>query len=263
MTSAPETLKACCASAYASAGARWLLGPSFHPGGTALTSELVRALRVGPGETVADVASGPGTSALQLARETGCYVIGIDLSEESVAAAAKAAEAAGLGDQVRFVHGDAEELPLATATLDGALSECSLCLFPDKEAAAAELARVLRPGARLALSDVVADGESLPAELRTASAWAACLADARPPEEIAGLLESAGLRVEASERRDGALAELLDRVEGRLAVARLVGDRLPDGLGSGVGRWIDLAAKARQALDEGILGYVVVVARRP
>jgi len=246
MTSAPETLKACCASAYASAAARWLLGPSFHPGGTALTSELVRALRVGPGETVADVASGPGTSALQLARETGCYVIGIDLSEESVAAAAKAAEAAGLGDQVRFVRGDAEALPLANASLDGALSECSLCLFPDKEAAAAELARVLKPGARLALSDVVADGESLPAELRTASAWAACLADARPPEEIAGLLESAGLRV-----------------EGRLAVARLVGDRLPDGLGSGVGRWIDLAAKARQALDEGILGYGVVVARRP
>ena len=246
MTSAPETLKACCASAYASAAARWLLGPSFHPGGTALTSELVRALRVGPGETVADVASGPGISALQLARETGCDLIGIDLSEESVAAAAKAAEAAGLGDQVRFVRGDAEALPLANASLDGALSECSLCLFPDKEAAAAELARVLKPGARLALSDVVADGESLPAELRTASAWAACLADARPPEEIAGLLESAGLRV-----------------EGRLAVARLVGDRLPDGLGSGVGRWIDLAAKARQALDEGILGYGVVVARRP
>ena len=66
MTLAPEEAKACCAAAYSSAAARFLLGDSSHPGGAELTSRLIRALRVGPGATGVDVASGPGTSALQL-----------------------------------------------------------------------------------------------------------------------------------------------------------------------------------------------------
>lgn len=64
MTLAPEHVKSCCVSAYSVAAARWLLGDSFHPGGAELTERLARALRVGPGKLVVDVASGPGTSAL-------------------------------------------------------------------------------------------------------------------------------------------------------------------------------------------------------
>ena len=156
MTLAPDELKSCCATAYSSAAARWLLGDTFHPGGARITSRLARALQVGPGELVLDVASGPGTSALQVARDTGCDIIGVDLAAESVAAATRAAETAGLAQRVRFVAGDAEALPLADAAVDGALCECALCTFPDKALAARQLTRVLKPGARVAIADITA-----------------------------------------------------------------------------------------------------------
>lgn len=260
MTLAPEELKSCCAAAYSSAAARWLLGDSFHPGGAALTSRLGRALQVGAGKLVVDVASGPGASALQIARETGCDVVGVDLAAASVAAAGEAAAEAGLSARVRFVQGDAEALPLADEAADGALCECALCTFLDKAAAARELARVLRPGARVAISDVTALPDELPPQLTSLQAWVACIADARPLEEIGSLLEQAGLVVETSERHDEALAAMLDRIDARLKAARLLGAGL---FGDGVGKGRELVAAAQEALARGLLGYAVVVARRP
>ena len=264
MTSAlaPDAVKACCAAAYSGAAARFLLGESFHPGGAGLTSHLVSALRVGPGETVVDVASGPGTSAIQLARETGCDVVGVDLSSDSVASASRAAVKAGLDARVRFLCGDAEALPLPDASFDGALCECALCTFPDKPAAVRELARVLRPGARLALSDVIAAPERLPPELTTLAARVACLGDARPLEEIAALLEAAGLAVAGTERHDDAFRELLERIEARLHMARLLRKGLPAELRGGAEKGLELVRSAHGALAEGALGYGSVVAQK-
>lgn len=249
-------MKTCCADAYGSAAARFLLGDSFHPGGAALTSRLARALRVGPGDLVVDVASGPGTSAVLVARETGCDVIGVDLSPELVAAAGRAADNAGLDGRVSFLVGDAESLPLADESVDGALCECAFCTFPSKPVAAAELARVLRPGARLALSDVTADPDRLPAELTGLAAHVACLGGALPLGETAALLAAAGFAVEVCERHDDALAVLLERVEARLRLSRLVAAELP------VDRGLELLASARAALADSVLGYGVVVARK-
>lgn len=246
MTLAADEIKACCATAYSSAAARFLLGDSFHPGGAALTARLAQALRVGPGDVVVDVACGPGTSALQLARETGCEVIGVDL-----------APPAPVGDpRVRFVRGDAESLPLEDESVDGALCECALCTFPNKPAATAELARVLRPGARLALSDLTARSEELPASLATLTAWVACVADARPLEEIAARLADAGLQVEQIEAHDDTLVALVDRIEARLKVAKLVAPEVAAGAR-------ELLHEVREALDARLLGYGVVIARRP
>jgi len=261
VTAAPDAVKACCASAYSSAAARWLLGASYHPGGAQLTSRLIRALRVGAGALVVDVASGPGTSALQLARETGCSVVGVELAQASVEAATAFAADEGFSGRVRFVQGDAESLPLENASVDGALCECALCTFPDKPAAAREFARVLRPGARLALSDVTADVQRLPSELTSLQAWVACIADARPLEEVASLLEGAGLEIEVAERHDGALAALLERVDARLRAARLLGASLFTDDAIGEGR--DLVRVACQALEQGVLGYGVVIAIQP
>jgi len=91
VSAAPTDLKSCCAAAYSSRAARYLLGDSFHPGGAALTSKLIRRLEVGADTAVVDVGSGPGISALQLARELGCDVVGVELSPTSVAAATAAA----------------------------------------------------------------------------------------------------------------------------------------------------------------------------
>lgn len=243
---APEEIKACCAAAYSSEAARFLLGDSFHPGGASLTSQLGQALRVGPGDLVLDVACGPGTSALQLAREAGCDVVAVDLSPPTESP----------DPRVRFVQGDAEALPFPDAFADGALCECALCTFPDKASAARELARVLRPGARLALSDVTALPERLPDGLRSLLGWVACIADARPLAEVAALLEAAAFEVEEAEQVDEALEGLLERVEARLRAARLL---LP---GLDVARGIALVAEAHEAVEDGALGYGVVVARR-
>jgi arsenite methyltransferase len=260
MTVAAEELKACCAAAYESDAARFLLGESFHPGGPELTSRLAAALRVGPGQLAVDVASGRGSSAIQLARETGCSVIGVDLAYGNVEAATLAASRSGVGDRVRFVQGDAESLALEDATADGAICECALCTFPGKEKAVSELARILRSGARLALSDVVADVHRLPAELRTLAGRVACLGDALPFTGIVALLERAGLAVEAAEQHDAALALLIERVGARLRVARLLGGGPLTGR---VERGLELVGLAREAVDAGRLGYAVVVARKP
>lgn len=260
MTLAPAEVKSCCAAAYSGPAARWLLGESFHPGGTKLTSRLGRALHVARGDRVIDVASGPGTSALQIARDTGCDVIGVDLAAANVEVATRAAAMAGLSDRVRFVEGDAESLPLPDDSADGALCECALCTFPDKAMAARQFARVLRPGARVAISDITAFPDRLPPELTGLQAWVACIADARPLDEIAALLEDGGLIVEATERHDHELASMLDRVDARLRTARLLGAGL---LGDGVARGRELVAAAQDALARGLLGYAVVVARHP
>jgi arsenite methyltransferase len=259
---APVEVKACCAAAYGSEAAQWLLGDRLHPGGAALTSELGAALGVGPGDTVADVACGPGLSALQLARERGCAVVGIDISPQSVTRARAAAAVACFDGRVRFELGDAEALPLPDGSVDGVLSECALCTFPDKPAAAREVARVLRAGGRLALSDVTADPERLEPELRGTLGWVACVADARPLEQLAALLESSGLAVERAEQRDEALAELLDRIEARLRLARSLGGALPAELRGRVDEGMALTAAARRAFESGELGYGMLVARR-
>jgi hypothetical protein len=260
VTAAAADIKACCAAAYSSPVASWLLGTRFHPGGAALTERLLRALAVGPGDIVADVACGLGESSLQVARATGARVIGIDLSSDSIAAARRTAEDAGLAGSVEFLVGDAEALPLEDGAVDGVLCECSLCTFPDKERAAAELARVLKPGGRLALSDMIAEPERLPDSLRTLEAWVACLADARPLRSLVELLGGAGLVAQVVERHDDALARLLDRVDARL---RLAGAALaPDADVGLVERGLELVAVARESLDSGVLGYAVVLARR-
>lgn len=246
MTFVAKEIRACCAAAYSSPAARFLLGDSFHPGGAALTRRLGQTLGVAPGDVVVDVACGPGTSAHQLARETGCDVIGVDLAPPS----------ASSDPRVRFVRGDAEALPLDDRSVDGVLCECALCTFPNKRAAACEFVRVLRPGGRVALSDLTARPEQLPASLASLQAWVACIADARPLDEIAALLERAGLVVEQAEPHDQALADLLDRIEARLQVAAmLAADAVADGRA--------LLGNARDALAARTLGYGIVIARRP
>lgn len=260
--SPPVDVKACCADAYAGDAARWLLGERFHPGGARLTSRLARALAVGPGRLVVDVASGRGASTVQVARETGCEAIGVELAPASVEIARAAARRAGLADRARFVEGDAESLPLDDAIADGVICECALCTFPDKLRAVAEIARVLAPGGVLALSDVIAERERLPDELRTLEAWVSCLADARPLQEIEGMLCEASLVPVLVERHDEALATMLGRVEARLRAARVLGAGAPAPLVENVERGLGLVAGARRALADGALGYGVVIARR-
>jgi arsenite methyltransferase len=263
VTVAAEEVKACCAAAYGSDAARWLLGDRLHPGGAVLTARLVDALGVGPGARIADVACGPGASALQAAERAGCHVVGIDLAPANVELARAAASAAGLAHRARFIRGDAEALPLDDASVDGVLCECALCTFPDKPAAVREIARVLRPGGALALSDMTAEPNHLPGELRSLDAWIACIGDARPLDALADLLSANGLVVARRERHDEAVHALVERADARLRLARALPAGVPAALAGSIERGLTIAATARRAIATGALGYGIVVAHRP
>ncbi len=262
LAASPAETKACCATAYESEWARLLLGDSRHPGGLELTLHLGARMGLGPGIHLLDVACGPGTSAVALAREFGCFVHGIDLSPASVDLAREAAHAADVAQMASFEVGDAEALPCPDASFDALLCECAFCTFPSKGAAAAEFARVLRPGGRLALSDITRHGV-LPADLDTLLGWVACLADARPADEYAAILAAAGFDGLALESHDDALASLASRVRFKLlgleVMARL--GKAPVPLAD-VLEAKRLTKLATASIRDGTLGYAVITGRR-
>jgi SAM-dependent methyltransferase len=255
-------IKACCAAVYESDWARLLLGDSLHPGGLTLTERLGELLQLGPGRRVLDVAAGNGSSAIYVAERFGCEVVGVDYGEESVAVARAAAAEAGLAETVHFEQGDAEKLPFASASFDAILCECAFCTFPGKPEAAAELARLLRPGGRLGLSDLTRSGD-LPPELEGVLAWVACIADARPVEEYAGYLEAAGLEVQQVEAHDAALGQTVNDMRARLLGAELlIKLKKIDLPGADFQEAKKIARSAAEAIRQGKLGYSLLVAGR-
>ncbi len=135
---------------------------SFIPAASRLTRRTLELAELRAGERLLDVACGAGTSALLAASEFAADATGVEYGHDAVRAARAAASASGCAEHVRFLHGDAETLPVADDQFDVVLCECALCTFPDQRRAVAEFRRVLRPGGRLALSDVVVEGGPLP-----------------------------------------------------------------------------------------------------
>ncbi|MGD9697326.1 MAG: methyltransferase domain-containing protein [Thermoleophilia bacterium] len=254
---------ACCAATYSSDLVALLLGDSYHPGGLALTRRLAARLSLAAGRRVLDVAAGRGTSALMLARELGVTVQGVDASAANCVLADGAARSAGLAEQAAFCAGDAVVLPFPDAQFDAVLCECAFCTFPDKPAAAAEFARVLRPGGRVGITDVTASPEALPSELTTLAARIACIADARPVAGYADLLTAAGLMVRYTERHDGAILRLIDQIEARLALVRMTARAKAEALGLDFTQGSAVLAAARQAAAAGLVGYALLVAEKP
>lgn len=261
-TSPAQEAKSCCAAVYASDWARMLLGDSYHPGGLALTERLGTLLDLAPGTHVLDVAAGPGASAIRLALRFGCRVTGVDLSEANVAAAREAAMQAGVAALTHFVAGDAERLPFPDASFDVVFCECAFCTFPDKPTAAAEFARVLRPGGRVGLSDITRKG-LLPAELDGLLAWIACIADAQPLSAYEAHLRNAGFRVDRAELHDEALRAMVQQIRSKLiGVELFVGLRKLDLPAVDLGRARAMARSAAEAVQVGSLGYALLIGTR-
>jgi arsenite methyltransferase len=237
----------------------WLLDGRLHPGGEALTLRSAALAGLTESHRVLDVASGRGASALLLAREIGCEVVGVDYSVASVATAREAANRAGLSSRALFLTGDAESLPVEDASFAATLCECSLCTFPDKRQAVAEMRRVLRTRGAAIVSDVTARVANLPPPLRSFALRVACVADALDAGGYVQLLEQGGFEVVAREVRDGDLAEMVDRVEARLRVARMLPGLESEPRTSSLDEAVDLVHAARAAIDDGDLGYSIFV----
>jgi arsenite methyltransferase len=255
-------IKRCCAALYQSDWAQLLLGDALHPGGLALTQRLAELLGLRERSRVLDVAAGRGASAIYLAQRFGCEVLGVDYGGESIREASRATQRAGVAHLARFEQGDAERLAQTDAAFDAVICECAFCTFPDKAAAAREMARVLRPGGRVGLSDLTRHG-SLPPALDGLLAWVACIADARPVAEYTRELEEAGLVVERVEPHDEALSQLVRDVRARLLAAELlVKLHKVDLPAADFDRARTLASAAADAVQAGLLGYALVMAMK-
>ncbi len=146
------------------------------------------------GETVLDLGSGAGADVLISARRVGPNgrAIGLDMTDEMLALARENAASAGAAN-AEFVKGHIEEIPLADGSVDVVISNCVINLSGDKQAVLHEVARVLRPGGRFAVSDVIADTGMDDATRRDMQQWTGCVAGALTRVEFESALAAAGL----------------------------------------------------------------------
>jgi arsenite methyltransferase len=145
-----------------------------------------------PGEVVLDLGSGAGLDCFLAAKKVGPegQVIGLDMTDAMLEKARKNQALLGLTN-VEFRKGEMEQMPIADASIDVIISNCVINLSPDKDRVFGEAHRVLRPGGRLMVADIVTAGE-LPAELRTTEAWTGCIGGAIPLDDYLGKLKAAG-----------------------------------------------------------------------
>lgn len=167
------------------------------------------------GEVVVDLGSGGGMDVFLAARQVGPSgrVIGIDMTPAMIARARANAEA-GAYTNVEFLLAEMDRLPLPDASVDCVISNCVLNLAPDKPAVFREIARVLRPGGRLAVSDIALKGE-LPEEIASSlAAYVGCIAGALPVESFRQGLLAAGF-AEVAIVDSGADLNAYTQVEGQ------------------------------------------------
>jgi ubiquinone/menaquinone biosynthesis C-methylase UbiE len=146
------------------------------------------------GETVLDLGSGAGADVLISARRVGPTgkAIGLDMTAEMLELARRNASAAGV-ENVEFVEGYLEDLPLDDESVDVVISNCVINLSGDKPSVIREAARVLRPGGRFAVSDVIADPDMDERTRADMAAWTGCVAGALTESEFRSALAAAGL----------------------------------------------------------------------
>ncbi len=168
-----------------------------------------------PGETVLDLGSGGGFDCFLAARAVGDkgHVIGIDMTPEMITRSRRNAEKAGLGN-VDFRLGEMENLPVADGIVDVIISNCVINLSPEKERVFSEVFRVLKPGGRLAISDVVATAE-LPDDLKKDMAfYTGCIAGASPIQELESMLHRTGFENIQIKTKDESRAFIRDWMPG-------------------------------------------------
>jgi len=202
-TGAPD---GCCGSSVAltdAAGREVFGGSLYATAGEDTTDAVADSLGCGvptavadlaEGETVLDLGSGAGADVLIAARRVGPAgrAIGLDMTDEMLDLARRNAAEAGI-ENVEFHKGYIEEIPLPEASVDVVISNCVLNLSGDKAAVIQEAARVLRPGGRFAISDVIADADMDAATRADVQQWTGCIAGALTRSEFASALRAAGL----------------------------------------------------------------------
>ena len=230
----------------------------FHIRGRTATLELARAASVDSAKRVLDVGSGVGGTSRCLAREFGCRVTGIDLTEDYCRAAAMLSDRIGLAHLVDYRQGDATNLPFDDASFDVVWTEHVAMNIPDKARLYREMYRVLKPGGTLAIYDILA-GPSGPVLFPVPWARTPEASFLATPDELRKLLEESGFKVTAwSDTTDAARTWFVSLDE------RIRKEGLPP-LGFHVLLGPDfqvMAQNQRRNLEEGRIVLAQVVAKK-
>ncbi len=174
-----------------------------------------------PGQTVLDLGSGAGLDCFFAAKKVGAagQVIGVDMTPEMIERARSSAKRLDI-QNVEFRQGYLEDLPVEAGTVDVIISNCVINLSPDKSKVFNEAFRVLKPGGKLAVSDIVTDGPLPEAVKKSLSAWAGCVAGAIEAKDYIGMMSEVGFTeisispvFFAKEDVDSALSEMKDSIE--------------------------------------------------
>ena len=240
---------------------RTVLDGPLHPGGRAATAGLLDRAAVGTDTRLLDVGCGAG-EAMAAARDRGTDVIGIDRDPARSAGGEAGAEGkpgsegrpgSGRVPRSETVRGDLMKLPLAAGSVDVVLGECVFCLAPDYARALGEARRVLRPGGRIALSDIVVGGE--PPDLPDPIARTLCLERARSRAATVAAVSDAGFAVDEVRDHREDLLSMRDEIGAAIDYERLLplmgerGEALLDGI-----------EELETATETGRVSYVSLVA---
>ena len=198
--------KACCGASAVGGGCDPITANLYGEGETAVVPEDALRASLGcgnptalaelhEGETVLDLGSGGGIDVLLSARRVGATgkAYGLDMTDEMLALARENQQKAGV-ENVEFLKGEMEHIPLPDESVDVIISNCVINLSGDKPRVLREAFRVLKPGGRFAVSDVVVRGHVPPEVRRSMELWIGCVAGALEDEEYRSLLADAGFQ---------------------------------------------------------------------
>lgn len=207
-------------------------GP-LHPGGAAATEALLDRAGVTVGTRLLDVGCGAGR-AVERAGARGSEAIGLDHSPQTS----------------RALRGDIDRLPIADGAVDVVLAECALCLADDFQGAIAETRRVLGPGGRLALSDVVVESA---VDVPEPIAQLMCLTGTRDRKRVLETIRAAGYRIDHHERHPEDLLSMRDRIREAVDYERLL-------RATGETELLEGIERVERGVEDGEIGYVSVIA---
>lgn len=233
----------------------------FHTRGRDATLELLRHADFSAGMQVLDVGGGIGGPARTLASVADCRVTVLDLTEEFCQVGEMLTERTRLGDRVTFRHGSALDMPFPDASFDGVWTQHSSMNIADKERLYGEVFRVLRPGGRLALHEIMA-GEAQPIHFPVPWAREPAISFLRRPDDLRALLTATGFKERTWLDVTAPSLEFFDRLQARAAPPP--GGPPQPSLGVLMGpEFAQMAANQVRNIREGRIAIIQAVLDRP